>query len=688
MADGSALRDFLARTARRLGWLESAEGAAVGFAVAAALALAGWPARGAFARPVVAGLIVAAAAVIVRGVVARFRRPPVATLVERAAPESRNLVFTAAELLAGPPSGSASTRGLVLGHADALAARLDSAALFPASRAVALLAASLLLWSAALAGATDGSLVGLAATTVPTVDRVDVAIMPPAYAATPERSLRDPIRIEALVGSRVRLTARSNADAVSFATAARQGTLIAAGDGSFSTEIVADSDGFVVLEPRSAGRDTVTAGAARAVRGTRRIVGITVLGDAPPRVRIVTPGRDMMLPDGRRTLDLAIDADDDIGLSTLRIRYTKVSGSGERFTFVEGELPIAIARTSNRAWKATAKWNLAPLELEPGDMVVYRAVAADARPGALPAESDAFIAEIASVGADAAGGFAIDPEDERYALSQQMVVLKTERLLARRRTMPDTAFASVAAEIAVEQRRVRAEFVFMLGGESGEVAVDTGGITDINEEAEAELEENRGVNSGREALLRAIRSMSRASRSLNDVDVTTALAHERAAIVQLELAFSRTRIILRALAEREALDSTRRLTGDFSEAVRTTRVVAPPVAPPQVAELRGVLARASESGVDAATAAELSERVLRVNAASREMQQIASALSSAAVALGRARPEVAQRDIEAAVTGLMRAIRAATPDAPASRPALQPGAARGALNDAMRRARP
>src|SRR5206468_3743914 len=233
-------------------------------------------------------------------------------------------------------------------------------------------------------------------------------------------------------GSRLTITANAQAQSVIVQTLASSDTL-GSSDGKFIANVVANTDGFVALAPQVDGRS-----------GARRLIGLTVIPDAPPAVSIKTPGRDMRLADGHRTLDIAIESSDDIGLASLRLHYTKVAGSGERFTFSEGDVPIAISRTDNRKWSARASWNLDPLELGPGDMVVYRAIASDQRPGAVPTESDSYIAEVASAGGEAAAGFAVDPEQDRYAVSQQMVILKTERLLARRATMTKDDYTNEA----------------------------------------------------------------------------------------------------------------------------------------------------------------------------------------------------------------------------------------------------
>jgi hypothetical protein len=114
----------------------------------------------------------------------------------------------------------------------------------------------------------------------------------------------------------------------------------------------------------------------------------------------------------------------------LKLHYTRVAGSGENFTFTEGDVPVEITRASDRGWTARASWPLGPLALEPGDMLIYRGVATDRRPGAPPAESNALIVEIAAPGALPSEGFAIDDRQDKYAISQQMVIVNTERLLA------------------------------------------------------------------------------------------------------------------------------------------------------------------------------------------------------------------------------------------------------------------
>src|SRR5262245_38761889 len=143
--------------------------------------------------------------------------------------------------------------------------------------------------------------------------------------------------------------------------------------------------------------------------------------------------------------------------------------------------------------------------------------------------------------------------------------------------------------------------------------------------------------------------MSRAATSLTSVDLTTALTHERAALVQLERAFARTRILLRALTQRERLDMTRRLTGALDEAARNAR---PPLEPELDANaialrraLGGIAALAGTQQLDAGSAeraSHLAESVLRVDASSKPLQDAAALLTSSATAIARGRTNEAR----------------------------------------------
>jgi hypothetical protein len=241
---------------------------------------------------------------------------------------------------------------------------------------------------------------------------------------------------------------------------------------------------------------------------------------------------------------------------------------------------------------------------------------------------------------------------------------------------------------------VRAEFVFMMGGELADAPDPTGDINNLNEEAEAEGEDDllagRSANQGRLALLRAIRAMSRASAALTNTDLQTALTHEREALKQLEQAFSRSRILLRALTERERLDLSRRMSGILTDAARDTRPAPEPRLDARTVALRRTLASIAELAaaptLDASAsgrASTLAQGVLRIDASSKPLQEVASALDAAASAIARSDRDARAR-LDRAATLLAGALKTDVRAAPRQTPSLQPRRMNGALTDALR----
>ena len=200
--------------------------------------------------------------------------------------------------------------------------------------------------------------------------------------------------------------------------------------------------------------------------------------------------------------------------SSLALRFTKASGGGENLSFTEGEIPLRLDRRSDQQWNAQASLALESLKLTDGDIVVYRAIARDINPAGSPVQSEQYLIEIGKSFQIADAGFSLPTEEKKYAISQQMVIYKTEQLLKSRPRLRQGSgaagpeFLDESRGIAVEQRMVRAEVVFLGGGE----------IEDELEEAAKsdELVEGRLQNTGRAEMLRAINAMSRAEAQLND----------------------------------------------------------------------------------------------------------------------------------------------------------------------------
>jgi hypothetical protein len=689
--DATALHRFLSRVRTRLLIVRAMEGLGAGCVMAALIVVAG-----ARTVPVTVGLVLVAVLVrLALGDQWRFRwwQSPtdLAGRVEQRTTLGRNLIITAVELLADPrQAGSGYVRNLVVARAARLVKELNPSAVFPARTAVVAFATGTMLLVTSLflpidTVARGRSLTG--ASGAPSIGRVEVVVTPPAYSGLPATTRVNPSRIEALANSRIEIRVVASASSVALETITGTQEMRLAG-GAHTIALTAEVDGFLALEPRD------SSGTA----GPRHLVGLVVTPDQPPRVTLRSPGRDLFFSTVPGSIPLTLGAEDDVGVGSLRLRYTAVSGSGERFTFVERDVPVTVSAANPLSWTATGTWRLVELGLEPGDLVVYRAIATDRRPGSAPVESESYVIEVVTPGAIAAEGFAADDQRDRYAVSQQMVILKTERLMARRASLQSDSVADEARLLAAEQRQVRAEFVFMMGGELEDAAEETSGTLELNEVAEAEAEGDllagRLQNQGRVDMMRAIRAMSRASRALTDANLDQALSDERAALENLMRAFSRTRFILRALTQRERIDLDRRLSGALQ---RTAGLSGPAVeaAPPgRVAVLRRLLADlatldtdSSAATADRASAAALA--LLRADPASDAMRRLAGRIQDVAV-LARSRGNSGLRlRVDSLLSEITQLAAMSLPTAPLEPFPVRAGELAGALRDAaLRAARP
>ena len=684
--DERVIRAFLARVRRRLFVVFAAEGAVVGCVPALVAAVAG---RG----PVAIVSLVVVAAIVRAAFGDQWQwgwwrsRSGLAQRVERRTPSGRNLIVTAAE---GSDGASQYVAGMVNARAARLAAELDLARLFPLRRALSVLVVGVSLLTAVIVrpAVLDGvrPIVDVARG-APSVRRIEVTVVPPAYSGLQTTTSTNPPTIAALAGSRIELRVEANAETirVETLTGVRDAS---AGVTAFQATFIAESDGFVAIEPLdSAG-----------VPGPRALMGLSVTPDRAPRVTLASPGRDLFFSTVPGTLPVTVNAEDDLALASLRLRYTAVSGSGERFTFIERDVPVSVTATTAREWSARGTWRLDSLELAPGDLVVYRAVATDRRPGAPPVESESYVIEMVTPGAVAAEGFAADDQRDRYAVSQQMVILKTERLLARRSRLPSDSVAAESRLLAAEQRQVRAEFVFMMGGELEDLATETAGTLELNEVAEAESEDDllagRQQNQGRVEMMRAIRAMSRASRALTSANLDQALIAERAALDNLMRAFARSRFILRALTQRERIDLERRLSGSLAltAGMRAPAVEATPAA--RVVALRRLMAElaAMSSGdsdaVRATRATEAALTLLRADPASDTIRRLATRVQVLARERGGLPTGTARARIDSLLTDVSALAANALPLMPGRRVSVELGVLQGSLRDALRRGAP
>ena len=259
---------------------------------------------------------------------------------------------------------------------------------------------------------------------------------------------------------------------------------------------------------RESGYLAVELGSAEAGREPTRLIAVTVTPDRAPSV-YAWNGRAATCCCRRSNQVVEIDAaaSDDIALGALALRYTKVSGSGEQFEFVEGELPLAVTRESAQNWRAHGRIPVAALGLEPGDSLVYRLTARDERPGTAGRRVIRHVLRrdrrTGTGGArrirNAAGPGTLRPEpadDRRQAATAA----------GARETSEPPALDDETGALAAEQRAVRGNFVFLMGGH----------VEDEEEEAEHsnEIQEGRLENTARREIWRAVSHMTVVEQAL------------------------------------------------------------------------------------------------------------------------------------------------------------------------------
>jgi hypothetical protein len=661
----------------------------------------------AFAWGLAAGAFSLAAGALAAIAVAAWRwrstsRASIVAALERAQPEARNLFVTADELARETLEAKPAVRARVFTDAAARALRLDLGLVWPSAPLMRAAVLAAIAWTAVETvhlwrGSVSPAGSSLVTRTTPPGGalggsrlQLTVAIQPPSYTALAATTVVDPEQLHAIEGSVLVLSIGASANSVSIDHDGQARALARGADGRFGDRLRLTRTGYLAL----------TAG-----DGARRTIPVVVSPDALPAVRLVAPGRDLVYAGGNPRIAFDARATDDFGLRSLVLRYTKVTGSGENYEFQEGEIPLTVKPASPREWAGTASRSLADLDLKDGDMLVYRAVAADARPGDGSATSDAFFIEISKLGVAAGDAFTLPEEESKYALSQQMLIVKTERLRQRRASLSAADLEEQSLNLAVEQRMIRAEFVFMLGGEINDEEVEA--------EQSTELQAGRLQNRGQRDLRAATIAMSQAEKLLTGANTAEALIAERAAVTALQRAFSRDRYILRALATRSQLDPARRLTGSLADATGWRRTPPDPQADRRTALLEDLLrgiaalitpgpggpglpagARREGGEVDARSAGPsrsgdqaavrqraliLAEEAIRIDPASASLRQAATELQRAADATD---PAVSSKALAAASIAIATEARRAHADAPLAAPSVAPGLS-GAFADAM-----
>ena len=376
--------------------------------------------------------------------------------------------------------------------------------------------------------------------------RFVATVTPPAYAGQRATRIENPTSVAALVGSSIRFT------------------------GAWTAETTMPAQATVV---RMQGRDGP------------RIVALEPRTDSAPSVVLELPARDTVLPIARGRIPLQASARDDIGIVAGQFEVIISSGSGESFKFRSATLGRTTASNS-RDLHLSSVLDLDSLKLEPGDILHLRAIARDANPqsGAEAGSSETRTLRVFRPGeADSTAiEAAAPPEVGKSELSQRMLIILTEKLVAQMRRLPVDAVRKESGSIAQEQARLRkrvGQIIFSrLTGEEGDEhdadeamadTVDPGqallraaeAATNIETLEHAEGNDSPVIAVNR-PLLEAFNAMWEAERRLGIVEPRQALPFMRAALDAIQKARAAERLYLRGRAPRIVLDLERiRLQG-------------------------------------------------------------------------------------------------------------------------------
>ena len=195
--------------------------------------------------------------------------------------------------------------------------------------------------------------------------------------------------------------------------------------------------------------------------GAEWILPLQVRPDGPPEVELMEPGRDMVLATGIGTVQLQARARDRYGIGDFELSWMHTRGSGESFDFRDGRIAWdAVEEGADGALEGRLTLDLESIGLGPGDVLHLRAVARDRNDLTGPGEGVSrtrqlrVIREGDEMSVDALIGLPVDVEQEPV-LSQRMILMMTEELLAEAPRMNASDVRSEALRISREQNRLR-----------------------------------------------------------------------------------------------------------------------------------------------------------------------------------------------------------------------------------------
>lgn len=377
-----------------------------------------------------------------------------------------------------------------------------------------------------------------------------VEVIPPGYSGQRRQQLDDPESVRALVGSTVLITG----------VGSREGIKARVGDGALNVSGSEASWRSQLVMPAKPAPLTLTD------RSYERVIVLDPQIDEPPKVVLVTPVRDTTLRTPQLVVNLHSELTDDVALTTGYYEYLITSGSGEIFsgrTITTAQKEFGGARSG----ALDASLDLKSLKLAQGDVVSIRAIVRDANTLSGPSIGTSDTRTIRIARADEYDSVSIEaaapPPVDSSAMSQRMLILMTEALVKKEKTLSRQEWVKQATDIGSMEDRIRKRvYDILYQTESQDEASDT-------EEADTETQaiQNKDLKEAYDALWTAV-------RSLQIAEPKPALPPMRVALAALDRARLAQRLYLRGMPPKIVVDLQRvRLTGKEkgSGNVRTPR---------------------------------------------------------------------------------------------------------------------
>lgn len=369
------------------------------------------------------------------------------------------------------------------------------------------------------------------------ISELRLHVSPPAYAQLKAFDQSNPSNLTVLSGSRIEVSGPGSPAGVALTI-----------DGK-PLEVKGNEDRW--FSSLTASKQVAVIKAAHGSRS--RVVVLEATPDRPPHVAFISPLRDTTLRTPQYRVTLSAETSDDFGLSTGYFEYLVVSGSGEAFN--GRTLTSSPFRFQSRTGRLSAVLDFSRLKIVAGDMISVRAIVRDNNNLTGPSIGTSDTRTFRVARADEYDSVSIEaaapPPVDSSAMSQRMLILMTEALVKKQKSLSRAQLVKESDNIGVMEDRIRKRvYDILYQTDSPEGAGDV-------EEAESELQaiNNPDLKQAYDALWDAV-------RSLRIAEPSSALPPMRIALKALDRARLAQRVYLRGIAPKVVIDVQRvRLSG-------------------------------------------------------------------------------------------------------------------------------